>query len=202
VLNSSRTRTGRRRGETSTREAILKAARAAFARKGYDGTSLRGVAAKARVDPGLVVHFFGNKAELFAASLELPVQPAELEAVLDGDPGDLGRRIATFYLTRVFHDRAQTVQSLLRSSVTNPEAAAILRHTIESTVVKLIERRFPGPQTALRAELVASHMMGVFLARHILRVAPIASIPDEELIELVAPALQHYLAPAAKRRRG
>ena len=201
MLNSSG-RTGRRRGASSgTREAILKAARASFARHGYDGTTFRGVAASARVDPKLVVHFFGSKAGLFGASLELPFRGEELEQVLAGDKASLGRRIATFYLERVFHERAQTVQSLLRSSVSNPEAAAILRGVIETTAVALLERMLPGPQAALRGELVASHMMGLFLARHILRVAPIASVPDEELLELIVPALAHYLAPALKRGR-
>lgn len=201
MLNSSRARTGRRRGTTGTREAILKAARSAFARKGYTGASLRGVAAKAGVDPGLVVHFFGSKAGLFAASLQLPFYPEELEATLSGDPRKLGRRIATFYLERIFRDGAQAAQSLLRSAVSHPEAAAMLKRAIESNVVKLLEQRFPGPETALRGELVASHMMGLFVARRILGVSPIASIPDEELIDLVAPVLQHYLAPLVRRRR-
>lgn len=201
MLNSTPARSGRRRGSSGTREAILRAARSAFARTGYVGASIRGVAAKARVDPGLVVHFFGTKAGLFAASLQLPFDPAELEAVLVGDRKTLGRRIATFYLQTIFRDGAQTVQSLLRSAVSHPEAAAILKRAIETNVVRLLERRFPGPDTALRGELVASHMMGLFLARRILRVAPIASIPDQELIEMVAPALQHYLAPLFTRSR-
>ncbi len=36
-------------------------------------------------------------------------------------------------------------------------------------------------------------MIGLFLARHILGVEPIASLDEDRLIELVAPALQHYL---------
>jgi len=50
---------------------------------------------------------------------------------------------------------------------------------IESTAVALLERLIPGPQSALRGELVASHMMGLFLARNILQIQPIASLPDE-----------------------
>jgi AcrR family transcriptional regulator len=199
VLNSKTAKTGRRRGTTGTREAILRAARDSFARKGYEGTSFRGVAKKAKVDPALVVHFFGTKAELFGASLELPFELSELEAVLRADRKTLGRRLAAFYLRRVFHDRAKTVQSLLRSCVTNPEAAAILRRTIETTALALFQRVFPGAETALRAELVASQMMGLFLARHILGVAPLASTGEERLIELVAPALQHYLSTQRRK---
>jgi AcrR family transcriptional regulator len=197
VRNSNRT--GRRRGETRSREAILEAARAIFAKKGYDGATFRAVAAKAGVDPRLLVHFFGSKAGLFEASLTLPVQPDELQEVLSGDRRTLGRRIAAFYVRRVFHDRAQTVQSLLRSCVSNPEAAAILRRAIETTALAFVQQLFPGPETALRAELVASHMMGLFLARHILGVAPLAQLSDDRLIELVAPALQQYLTPRGRR---
>ncbi|TMA31948.1 MAG: TetR/AcrR family transcriptional regulator [Deltaproteobacteria bacterium] len=191
MLNSART--GRRPGESGSREAILRTARTLFAGKGYDGTSVRAVAARAGVDPGLVMHFFGSKAELFAHSLELPFDPAELEEVLSGDRSTLGRRIATFYLKRVFHDRAQTVLSLLRSSVTNAEAAAMLRRAVEASAIALLRRHLPGRDAALRGELVASHMMGVFLARHILRIEPLASLDEDRVIELVAPALQHYL---------
>ena len=185
-----KSRTGRRRGKTSTRTAILKAARALFARKGYGGATFRAVAAQARVDPGLVVHFFGSKAELFEASLELPFHPAELQAVLAGDRKTLGRRFAAFYLGSVFHHRAQTVQSLLRSCVSHPEAAAILRRAIESTAVGLLEAALPGPEAALRGELVASQMMGLFFARHLLRVEPLAAASEERLIDLLGPALQ------------
>jgi AcrR family transcriptional regulator len=194
-------RTGRRPGPRDSRGGILRAAQALFARKGYDGTSIRAVAARARVDPKLVVHFFGNKAELFAQSLQLPVNPAEIEELLPGDRASLGRRIARFYFQRVFRERAGTVQSLLRSAVTNPEAAAMLRRAIEGTAVAMLARLFPGAEGALRGELVACHMMGIFMARHIVHIEPLASEDDERLIEAVAPALQHYLTDPLPRRR-
>jgi len=186
-------RTGRRPGASGSREAILRTARRLFASIGYDATSIRGVAARAGVDPALVMHFFGSKALLFAQSLELPFDPAELEEVLAGDRETLGRRIAAFYLKRIFHDRAQTVLSLLRSSVTNAEAAAMLRRAIEASAIALLKRHLPVRDAALRGELVASHMIGVFLARHILRIEPLASLDEDRVIELVGPALQHYL---------
>jgi len=200
VLNSSR-RTGRRRGAPDSRAAILRTAQKLFARKGYDGASVRGVAAGAGVDPALVHHFFGSKAELFAHTLQLPFEPAELEALLAGESATLGRRIAEFDFHRVFRDRAGTVQSLVRSAVTNPGAAAMLRRAIERNAVALLARRLPVEEAALRGELVATHMMGIFLARHILRVEPIASESEERLIDAIAPTLQHYLTGVLPRRR-
>jgi AcrR family transcriptional regulator len=201
VLTSIR-RSGRRKGPTDTRSAILKAAQELFAEKGYDGASVRAVARSAGVDPALVMHFFGSKGDLFAASLRLPVEAQELEELVAGDRATLGRRIAAFYLQRIFHERAGTVLSLLRSSVTNPEAAALLRRAIESTAVALLEQLLPGPETALRGELVASQMMGLFFARHILGVEPLASCSGERLIEMLAPALQHYLTGPLPGKRG
>jgi len=203
VLNSAKARLGRRPGASHSRARILAAAQRLFAERGYDGASVRAVAARARVDPALVLHFFGSKADLFARTLHLPIDPAEIEALAEGDRRALGRRLAEFYLRRIFRDRRATVLSLLRSAVSNPEAAAMLRRAVESTAVAALERLFPGEEAALRGELCASQMMGLFLARHILGVEPLASEDDERLIETIAPALQRYLgAPLPRRRRG
>ena len=69
----------------------------------------------------------------------------------------------------------------------------MLRRTIEASAIALIERHLPGRDAALRGELVATHRIGLFLGRHILRIEPIASLDEDRVIELVAPALQHYL---------
>ena len=66
---------GRRAGESGTREAILAAARAQFADHGYDGATIRTIAAAAGVDPALVHHFHGSKEKLFAAAMRLPSLP-------------------------------------------------------------------------------------------------------------------------------
>jgi AcrR family transcriptional regulator len=201
VLNSAKARAGRRPGASGAKGAILRAARRLFADRGYDRASVRAVAARARVDPALVLHYFGSKAELFASSVELPIDPTELEALLEGDPATLGRRIAEFYFRRIFRDRRQTVLSLLRSAVSNPEAAAMLRRAIERSAVAALERTLPGEEAALRGELCASQMMGLFLARHILAVEPLASEDEDRLIDAVAPVLQHHLGAPLPRRR-
>lgn len=202
MLSSARPRTGRRRGSSDSRALILAAARQLFADRGYDGASVRAVAASARVDPALVLHFFGSKAGLYAASLELPVRPEEADALLEGPPQTLGRRIARFYLRKIFGERRATALSLLRSSVSNPEAAEMLRGAVQGTLVKLLERRIGKKEAALRGELCASHMMGLFLAREILRIEPLASEDPDRLVRIVSPTLQRYLsAPLARKRR-
>src|SRR5215213_9359869 len=92
-------RGGRRPGESGTRNAILSAARVGFASQGYAGTTIRGVASAAGVDPALVNHFYGSKDGLFAASLALPADlPERLLGALEGPAEGVGERLVRFYL--------------------------------------------------------------------------------------------------------
>ncbi|MHB1876836.1 MAG: TetR/AcrR family transcriptional regulator [Streptosporangiaceae bacterium] len=76
---------GRRPGDSGTREAISEAARAQFAERGYQGATIRSIAAAAGVDPALVYHFYDSKESLFAAAMRVPVVPSEvLSAALAG----------------------------------------------------------------------------------------------------------------------
>src|SRR5215210_7831557 len=97
---ATRRRPGRRGGDSGTRAAILDAARRLFAERGFDGTSIRAVAARAGVDPALVHHFHGSKASLFAASLDLPLDPtAVISRIVREDPEGAGERLARFFLS-------------------------------------------------------------------------------------------------------
>src|SRR3954463_9475109 len=85
---------GRRKGSPDTRSAILAAARTSFARQGFAGTTIRGVASSAGVDAALVHHYFGTKDDLFLAALELPVDPRRVigPALAGGAAGAGGGR--------------------------------------------------------------------------------------------------------------
>src|SRR5207247_458711 len=95
-------RSGRRGGDSGTREAILAAARARFGDYGYDGATIRGIAADAGVDAALVHHFFGTKERLFAAAMQLPVLPSELlAAALAAGARDPGQSLGEHMLRTV-----------------------------------------------------------------------------------------------------
>ncbi len=57
------------------RAALLKAARALFARRDYKATSVREIAAAARVNPAMIHYHFGNKNGLYRAMLEETIGP-------------------------------------------------------------------------------------------------------------------------------
>jgi AcrR family transcriptional regulator len=198
-------RTGRRPGVSGTREAILDAARRAFAEHGYQHATIRGVADLAGVDPALVHHYFGTKQELFVAAVQLPVNPIErLAAVLAEDPDQAGRRMVETFLSVWDHAATQSpLLALVRSAVGDEHAAAMLREFITEEVLGQIAHRLGGADARLRATLVGSQVIGLAMARYIVKVEPLASAPPSQIVAAVGPTLQRYLtgdlaAPAGR----
>jgi AcrR family transcriptional regulator len=188
-------RTGRRPGVSGTREAILDAARRAFAEQGYQQATIRGVAELAGVDPALVHHYFGTKQDLFVAAVQLPINPVpQLMAVLGEDPDRTGERIVEVFLSVWDHaaDRSPLL-ALIRSAVGDERAAAMLREFITEEVLGQLAHRLGSPDARLRATLVGSQLIGLAMARYIIRVEPLASAPAAELAAAVGPTLQRYL---------
>ncbi|MFG3420687.1 TetR family transcriptional regulator [Micromonospora sp. NPDC049460] len=189
-------RTGRRPGNPDTREAILGAARAAFAERGFDGASIRAIAAAAQVDPALVHHYFGSKDQLFLAAMHAPVDPGELlPKVLAGDRDGLGERLVRTFLG-VWDSPAGTAGvALLRSAVSNEWTARLLREFLVSQVLrKVLDQLDADPaELPLRGSLVASQMLGLAMMRHVVRLEPVASAAPETLVAAVGPTVQRYL---------
>ena len=188
-------RPGRRPGESGTRAAILAAARTQFAESGYDAASVRAIARAADVDPALVLHYFGSKAALFAAALEVPFAAEEVvERVVHGPRDQLGRRLALFFLS-IWDDpdRREPLMAMLRAATTSPDAADLLRERVGERVLRPVGEHLGGPDAPLRMSLCAAHLVGLGITRYIVHIEPIASLDADEVADLVAPALQRYM---------
>jgi AcrR family transcriptional regulator len=188
-------RTGRRPGDSGTREAILAAARAAFASSGYGGTTIRGVARAADVDPALVHHFFGTKPALFAAALELPVDPGVLVArLLEGDVDGLGERLVRTFLGVWDATPGQApMLAMIRSAVAHEQAAEMLRGFLTDVLFGPVARAAGGTDPDLRAALAASQMVGLAMTRYVLRLEPLASTPADVVAPVIGRVVQGYL---------
>ena len=188
-------RTGRRPGDSGTREAILDAARESFGTAGYGGTTIRGIAQTAGVDAALVHRFFGNKDGLFAAALELPFDPAVLLRGLLAEGLDgLGERIARTFLSTWDATPGQgPMLAMIRSAVTDEKAAASLRGFLTRVLFIPLADAAGGDQPELRANLVGSQMVGLAMARYVVRLEPLSSAAPEELAPIVGRTIDRYL---------
>jgi AcrR family transcriptional regulator len=176
------------------RTAIVAAARAEFAAKGYAAASVRGIAREAGVDPALVHHYFGTKEQVFVAAMELPFDPAErLPEVLSGDPARLGERLVRLFVSIWDEpDFRAPMLGLLRSAMTGEQGATMLREFVGGALLGRVAAAV-GDVDPLRVQAAAAQMVGVVLLRHVVRLEPIASASQEDLVALVAPVVQRHL---------
>ncbi|HLX49137.1 MAG TPA: TetR family transcriptional regulator [Streptosporangiaceae bacterium] len=203
-------RSGRRAGESRTRESILEAARNRFGRYGYDGATIRGIAADAEVDPALVHHFYGTKERLFVAAMRLPVVPSEaIIAVLGGERLRLGeefskhageilvRNMLTVWETGYM---GSALLGLLRSAPTNDQALTMLREFVTNTIMAAFSEILgkgaasaDAAERRYRAGLVASQVVGLGFTRYLLKLEPLAAASIDELVAAIGPNLQRFL---------
>jgi len=179
-----------------TRRTILEAARATFASRGYEQTTIRAVAAQADIDPSMVMRYFGSKAGLFTAASTMDLQPPDLVSVPARRRGE--------HLVRHFVDRwesaatDETLVFMMRTAVTNEAVAAQMQATFNELIIAPIAAL--GDEAAgERAALIGSQMLGLVLCRYVLRLEPLVSLPIEDLVARIAPTIQRYLTEPATR---
>jgi AcrR family transcriptional regulator len=169
------------RRETEAR--ILAAAREKFAQLGYDRTTIRAVAAAARVDAGLVMHYFGSKDELFARAAELPA-----DEVTAGTTGDAVEAMLASLASRLVSEPVASL-ALLRSMLTNADAADRYRAAAEPQLSRITEA-IPTADAELRAGLLSAIIHGVLIERYLLRFGRLAEAEPDQIIDLLRPCLQ------------
>jgi AcrR family transcriptional regulator len=188
-------RTGRRPGAPATRDAILSAARHRFSETGFEKTTIRAVAADAQVDPALVHHYFGSKKDLFLAATELPIDPTIIAAALRTVPvEELGEALLRTVLTAWDSPAGAALIAVFRGIINGSDPGLFPSFMID-VVLKDVRERVDVPKGTGRARinLVFSQMAGLGVARKILAIEPLASMPIEEIVKIVGPNIQRYL---------
>lgn len=186
---------GRRPGDSGTRASILREARRSFGASGYRGTTIRGIARAAQVDPALVHHFYGSKDDLFAAAMALPLSPAGvIGTALAGDLDGLGERIVEVFV-RTWDDPVNqpSLLGVLRALVTNDASADMARDFVTTQILTKVSGRLTGADRGWRTNLVGSQLVGLAMTRYLLRIEPLASASTGAVIDAIGPTLQRYL---------
>ncbi len=182
------TSSGRRPGRPDTRGEIVRVARGYFQQVGYADASLRGIAARAAVDPSLVHHYFpGGKADLFAEALQFSRDPRLIvEEVAASGAGGAG--VIRGFLRLWEGDGSGDFVSVAQAMCTSPAIASAVR---EYLAERIWSQKEAGQE--VRRALVSSQLMGLAWVRYVLRLEPLASAPVEEVADLVGPTLDRYM---------
>ncbi|MGW3935560.1 TetR/AcrR family transcriptional regulator [Streptomyces phaeochromogenes] len=195
----------RRRGRPShadsadapaARDRILAAAREEFSERGYEKTSVRGIAKAAGVDSALVHHYFGTKEQVFESSIEVAFGPllAAPGSIAEGPLDGVGERLARFFFG-VWENPAtrKALLAIIRSAVNNDVAASVFRRLISAQLLRRVAAQLDTPDAELRAELAAAQLVGIAMLRYVIKVEPLASANPEQIIARVSPVIQSHL---------
>jgi hypothetical protein len=129
-----------------------------------------------------------------------------LAACLDGPREQVGERLVRTFL-RYWEDpqaRPQLVE-VFRSAFTSDAGAALLRDFMSTQIYARVAEKLKVPPSDINqtGQLLkvpplnfnggAAQVWGVVMLRYVLKLEPIASVPVEELVDLLAPTIQRYL---------
>ncbi len=197
---------GAHRDPTRTRERILEAARRCFARHGYSGTTVRGVAVEAGVAPNLITRYFGGKAGLFRAATAGGFQ---VRTVLPGPYAELGARIAAKVVARWEGAAPQEpLLMMVRSAGSSDEAATELGQLLDQQATRPLAAHVAAElgcsrsAAGDRAAAVGALILGVATTRYVMGTGPLARADARFLEAWLADRLQRLLddpAPPALR---
>jgi AcrR family transcriptional regulator len=174
-----------------TKAAILKAAQQLFAEQGYERATVREIAARAAIDPAMVIRYFGSKEGLFARATAFDLRLPDLTVIAKRDIGDT--LIAHFLEVWEGSLSNGSLISLLRAAASNEDAAGAIRAIFGGQVVPMLARVAPPAELPLRAGLVATQIMGLAITRYILKVPPVVAMDRSQIVRMLGPTMQRYV---------
>lgn len=183
--------------ESDARGAILAAARAAFAERGFDGATIRAIAGRAGVDPALVHHYFGTKQGLFLVAMEVPFSLEQAAGHLAGVPRERLAEAVLRYALPIWDGPARDhVRALLRTSLGDERSSSAMQGVLVEGIAMPVLRLagVPEDELAVRAALLESVVLGVLLGRHVMDVPVLAGLDVDQVVACYAPAMQRLVS--------
>jgi AcrR family transcriptional regulator len=183
------TKSNQARRSDATRTAILDAARERFAADGYERATIRAIARDARIDPSMVMRYYGSKEGLFAAAVALDLRLPDLTGV----PRDeVGRALVSHFLG--VWEENEELTAVLRVGATNQAGAERMQGIFRDQLLPVARQVCPDPeQVPARAALCAAQLLGLALTRYVLRLSAARELTREELLAWLGPTVQRYL---------
>lgn len=181
------------RGEVADR--ILQTARVAFARDGFAGTTMQGIARESGVDTKLVRYYFGSKEALLVACLATPM-------------GLLERIGPTASLP--LEQRGEAIVRAMCEGWADPDLALVLRTSLligaheEIAMARVraifVDSLIPAlgldpdlPESSVRGGLISAQLLGLAFARFVYKIDQTTAISTEAIVRHVGETIQRYL---------
>ncbi len=179
------------------RDAALAAARSAFAARGYARTTYKGIAAAAGIAPAVLRKYYDSKGDLFAAAVRLPTDPASaIPTLLAPGIDGLGERLVRFTLDTLGDQEVrEDLMAMIRAGASAAQVTKSLQSYLEVNVVDRIVTAVGVPDARMRVALISSYLVGIAAGRYLMRIEPLASAPEEQVVRMVSPTIQALLDP-------
>jgi hypothetical protein len=88
--------------------------------------------------------------------------------------------------------------AMLQSATSNSDAHDAFRAFMQNYVLTAVSGVLGGGEQArLRAMLAATNLVGTAILRYVVRVPPLATLPVDDVVRLVAPSVTRYLTADA-----
>ncbi len=191
-------RRGPRRSAVAWREQILEAAKREFGEHGYQATTVRKIGQTAGVDPKLVHYYFGTKEELFTTTIAETFRSGGFPALLTDTPPSPGVSPGSRYLLAILTvledgDLAPGFIGLVRNLGTHEESRRIFLRFVNDELIQQLAPRLQRDLPETRVALAGSQLLGLVMARYVLKVSPLASLSIQEVADTIGPTLDRYL---------
>lgn len=180
--------TARDEQREATRARILTQARALFGERGFERATIRAIAEAAQVDPGLVMHYFGSKQQLFTSAVRAAPEPE-----FGGTPAELVDFLVDTLRLKLA-ESGQQPMAMLRSMLTHPPATERARDIV-GTQGEQIATAIPLNDAQVRGALITSLMLGLRVGRDLLELPALVQASNELLLDLTRPAIEALIAP-------
>ena len=162
-----------------------------FAERGFTGTSIRGIAAAAGVDPTIVLRHFGSKVNLFLETLSLPT---EWSGLLSGPLDEVPTRLLSFLLEG--DEPSQQGPAIYAAMIRATEFDQVrdkVQESLDRVITEPLTKRLTGEDAALRAHLFSCGIVGILTSQWVIGAPEHGPENNKELIQHYAKALRTLL---------
>lgn len=180
------------------RQQILDAAITQFGERGYQATTIRRVAETAGVDPKLVHYYFGTKESLFTTIMSETFRARGFPDLLVNGEASVSGSIGESYLAAVLTTLEDpgigpAMIGVVRGLGNHEESRRVFLSFITEELLSRLAPQMDVDRPQTRLALAGSQLLGIVVARYILKIAPLADLPREDAARLAGPTIDRYI---------